>query len=102
MTFIIFKNGAIHDLSDIIKDRKKYISQAIITSEIKNVIYENFDEKLYIGLVTNEDHCFYWTADTLQYAKFSKIELLRVGSTLKGYCFHKDKNKVVLLTLCKC
>lgn len=101
---IVFKNGAIHELSNVVQHIKKFTPEQVVDHNIKNVIYTSFKDNIYIGITVEEDSTFYWTVynnNNTECVKFSKIDLSRDGYALRGYCFHQELNKIILLTLCK-
>lgn len=98
---VVFKNGAIHELSNVIHQRKKITLEQVVDHNIKDVIYKTFKDNFYIGITVEGDSIFYWSEYNADCVKFSKISLSRDGHTLRGHCFHQDRNKMILLTLCK-
>lgn len=72
-----------------------------MTSTIKNIIYKTFKDDFYIGLSVEEENIFYWTLYNTDWVKFKKIVLSRDEHSLRGHCFHQERNKMILLSLCK-
>lgn len=101
ITLVVFKNGAVYELSNVIRQRKKLTPEKIIDNDIKNVIYQDLGETFYVGLRVEGDNYFYCIIYDSKDVKFSKIDLSKIGQCLKGFCFHAEKDKMVLLTLCK-
>lgn len=101
VTLVVFKSGAVHELANVIEQRKKFTPEQIVNNDIKNIIYKDFDDKFYVGISVEGDDSFYWTVYNSECMKFTKIQLSRNGHSLKGTCFHQEKGKPVLLTICK-
>lgn len=101
-TLVVFKNGAIHELSNVIEQRKKMMPTQVFEKSIKNIICQDFQGKFFVGISVEGQNTFYWCVYNTEYSsKFTKIELSRDAYSLRGISFHQEKDRVVLLTLCK-
>lgn len=72
-----------------------------MANNIKNVICKTFKDDFYIGLLVEGQNIFYWTLYNSDWVNFRKIVLSRDGYSLRGQCFHQERNKLILLTFCK-
>lgn len=100
-TFVVFINGAIHPLQNIIEQRKKLMPEPVIQTKIKNIIHRSFENTFYIGFTVEDDNNFYLATCNTSGIKYTKIDISRDELSLRGLCFHKSKNKMVLLVICK-
>lgn len=100
-TLVVFINGSIHPLKDVIQKRKALIPEEVVQSKIKSITYKSFEDTFYIGLMVEGENNFCWTTYNENGMKFTKIDISRDELNLRGHCFHQSKDKIVLLTICK-
>ncbi|XP_060519983.1 nucleolar protein 11 [Cylas formicarius] len=101
-TYVVFENGSVYPLDDILKDRKCFEAEDIFEKQtIHDVLHFSANDRLFFGLLVNSEKSFilYWTEYNNSKNKFCKIDLNRDQFTLKGYSFHWDRDVIQFLTV---